>query len=66
MPSDTPDEDRRPRQILSLDVARKKQIIATVRDHADRTNEMTIAARNRKIEDEGDLDAFLKRACAWA
>ena len=49
-----------PGKILSLDVARKKQIIATVRDHADRTNEMTIAARNRKIEDEGDLDAFLE------
>ena len=36
--------------------------MAAVRDHADRTNEMTIAARNRKIEDESDLDVFLE-AC---
>ena len=43
-------------KILSFDLARKKQIMATIRDHAERTNEMTIAARNRKIEDEGDLD----------
>jgi hypothetical protein len=49
-------------KIVSLDVARKKQIMAAVRDHADRTNEMTIAARNRKIEDENDLDVFLE-AC---
>ena len=49
-------------KILSFDLVRKKQIMATIRDHAERTNEMTIAARNRKIEDEGDLDVFLE-AC---
>jgi hypothetical protein len=49
-------------KIVSLDVARKKQIMAAVRDHTDRTNEMTVAARNRKIEDENDLDVFLE-AC---
>jgi hypothetical protein len=49
-------------KILSFDVARKKQIVAAVRDHVDRTNEMTIAARNRKIEDENDLEVFLE-AC---
>jgi hypothetical protein len=49
-------------KIVSLDVARKKQIMAAIRDHADRTNKMTIAARNRKIEDENDLDVFLE-AC---
>jgi hypothetical protein len=49
-------------KIVSLDVAKKKQIMAAVRDQADRTNEMTIAARNRKIEDENDLDVFLE-AC---
>jgi len=27
-----------------------------------RTNDMTIAARNQKIDDEGDLDSFLE-AC---
>lgn len=49
-------------KILAFDVVKKKQIVAAVRDHADRTSEMTIAARNRKIEDEGDLDVFLE-AC---
>jgi hypothetical protein len=49
-------------KILSFDVAKKKAIMAAIRDHADRTNEMTIAARNQKIEDEGDLDSFLE-AC---
>lgn len=49
-------------KILSFDLARKKQIMAAIRDRADRTNEMTIAARNRKIADENDLDVFLE-AC---
>jgi hypothetical protein len=49
-------------KILSFDVARKKAIMAAIKDHAARTNEMTIAARNQKIEDEGDLDSFLE-AC---
>jgi hypothetical protein len=49
-------------KIVSLDLARKKQIMAAVRDHADKTNAMTIAARNRKLENEDDLDAFLE-AC---
>lgn len=49
-------------KIVSLDLARKKQIMAAVRDHADKTHAMTIAARNRKLENEDDLDAFLE-AC---
>ena len=49
-------------KILSFDVTRKKQIMAAIRDHADRTKGMTIAARNRRIEDENDLDLFLE-AC---
>jgi hypothetical protein len=49
-------------KILSFDLAKKKEIMAAIRDRADRTNEMTIAARNRKIEDENDLDVFLE-AC---
>lgn len=49
-------------KVVSLDLARKKQIMAAVRDHADKTNAMTIAARNRKLENEDDLDAFLE-AC---
>lgn len=50
-------------KILSFDVAKKKEIMAAVKDHAARTGEMTIAARNQKIEDEADLDSFLE-ACA--
>jgi len=49
-------------KILSFDMTKKKQIMAMIRNHAARTNEMTIAARNHKIEDEGDLDSFLE-AC---
>jgi hypothetical protein len=53
-------------KILSFDVARKKQIMTAVRDHADRTNEMTIAARNRKIENKTISTCSLKLACDWA
>jgi hypothetical protein len=49
-------------KILSFDLRKKQQIMAAIRDHAARTKEMTIAARNQKIEDEGDLDGFLE-AC---
>jgi hypothetical protein len=48
--------------ILSFDVARKKEIMSAIRTHAAMTSDMTIAARNQKIEDEGDLDGFLE-AC---
>jgi len=49
-------------KILAFDADKKKEIMAAIRDHAARTKEMTIAARNHKIEDEGDLDGFLE-AC---
>jgi hypothetical protein len=48
--------------ILSLDSARKREIFATVKKHADATGDMTIAARNRRIESEEDLDSLLE---AW-
>lgn len=51
-----------PAPIVSLDVARKKKIAADIRSRAETTGDMTIAARNQKIEDEGDLDSFLE-AC---
>src|SRR5262245_14263144 len=40
-------------KLLSFDLTRKSQILSEINDYADRTNDMTIAARNRKIEDEG-------------
>jgi hypothetical protein len=49
-------------KILSFDLAKKREVMAAIRDRADRTNEMTVAARNRRIEDENDLDVFLE-AC---
>jgi hypothetical protein len=49
-------------KILSFELAKKKEILSAIRDYAARTNEMTVAQRNQKIEDEGDLDSFLE-AC---
>jgi hypothetical protein len=49
-------------KLLSLDLARKKEILAAIKERAVRTNDMTIAARNQRIEDEGDLNSFLE-AC---
>jgi hypothetical protein len=49
-------------QLLSFDLTRKSKILAEINEYAERTNDMTIAARNRKIENEGDLDVFLE-AC---
>ena len=48
--------------ILSFDPVRKREIFATVKKHADATGDMTIAARNRRIESEDDLDCLLE---AW-
>ena len=47
-------------KIVSLDLARKKQIMDAIQKYADRTKHLTIAARNQKIEDEGDLDRVLE------
>jgi hypothetical protein len=49
-------------KLLSFDLAKKKAIMAAIKAHAARTGDMTIAARNQKIEDERDLDSFLE-AC---
>jgi hypothetical protein len=45
-------------KIVALDVARKKEILAQIK----KVEGMTLAARNRRIEDEGDLNSFLE-AC---
>jgi len=45
--------------ILTFDIGRKKEIAACIRALADTTSHMTVAARNRKIENENDLDVFL-------
>ena len=48
--------------VLSFDPSRKRQIFASVKKHVDATGEMTVAARNQRIESEDDLDSFLE-AC---
>jgi len=48
--------------VISLDVARKRQILTAIKEWTAQSNEMTIAARNQKIEAEEDLDSFLE-AC---
>jgi hypothetical protein len=45
-------------KILAFEPARKKQILEALKDHP----EMTRAARNGRIEDDSDVDAFLE-AC---
>uniref|UniRef100_Q07NQ0 Uncharacterized protein n=1 Tax=Rhodopseudomonas palustris (strain BisA53) TaxID=316055 RepID=Q07NQ0_RHOP5 len=55
-------QSRSQEAIVSLDLVRKKKIAAAVKERAEKTGEMTIAARNQKFEDEGDLDSFLE-AC---
>lgn len=55
-------ETRSPMKIVTLDVGRKRQILAAINERVARTKEMTVAARNRKIDAEQDLDTFLE-AC---
>jgi hypothetical protein len=51
-----------PNNIFSFDLPTKKKIMNSIREHADRTQQMTVAARNRKVENENDIDVFLE-AC---
>jgi len=48
--------------ILSFDPAKKREIHSAVTKRVDLTGDMTIAARNRRIESDNDLDSFLE-AC---
>jgi hypothetical protein len=48
--------------ILSFNASRKREIFAAVKKRVDATGEMTVAARNRRIESDDDLDSFLE-AC---
>ena len=48
--------------VVTLDLVRKKEIMSAIRSMAARSHEMTVAARNQKIETEQDLDSFLE-AC---
>jgi hypothetical protein len=48
--------------MTSWDIARKRQIFKAVQERSLQTKQMTIAARNQKIDAEEDLDSFLE-AC---
>ena len=48
--------------VLSFDQSRKREIFAAVKRQVAATGEMTVAARNQKIDSEDDLDSFLE-AC---
>ncbi len=48
--------------ILSFEPSRKRAIFDAVKKRVDATGDMTIAARNRRIESDDDMDSFLE-AC---
>lgn len=48
--------------ISGFDLAKKQDLLRRIKKHSEDSGEMTIAARNQKIESEEDLDAFLE-AC---
>jgi hypothetical protein len=50
--------------VVSFDLTKKREIMSAIRSMATRSNEMTIAARNQKIESEQDLDSFLEACVA--
>lgn len=54
MPSDS--------RLVQMDPARKRQVFAAIKRRVAATNDMTIAARNQKLDSETDLDRFLE-AC---
>jgi hypothetical protein len=48
--------------VVSLTVVQKRQIFATIRERTAEMKDMTVAARNQRIDAEEDLDSFLE-AC---
>lgn len=49
-------------KVLNLEESRKRRIFLAIKERMATTGEMTIAARNQKIDSEEDLDRFLE-AC---
>ena len=49
-------------KVASLTEARKQEILTVIKHRTAETGEMTMAARNQRIESEEDLDSFLE-AC---
>src|SRR6185437_3351508 len=53
---------RRKTNILNLEASRKRSVFSAVKERMATTGEMTIAARNQRIDSDEDLDRFLE-AC---
>lgn len=51
-------------QVVSFDLAKKRDIMASIKAMSAKTGAMTIAARNQKMETEQDLDSFLEACLA--
>jgi hypothetical protein len=48
--------------VLAFETSKKRAIFDALKKRVDSTGDMTIAARNRRIESDDDLDSFLE-AC---
>lgn len=48
--------------LVSFDIAKKRSLLEAIRVRGEQTGNMTMAARNQKIESEADLDSVLE-AC---
>jgi hypothetical protein len=48
--------------VFSFDIAKKRAVLEAIRVRGEKTGEMTIAARNQKIDSDTDLDSLLE-AC---
>ncbi len=46
--------------IVSFDIAKKRALLEAIRIRGEQTGDMTLAARNRTIESEEDLDSVLE------
>lgn len=46
--------------IVSFDIAKKRALLEAIRVRGEQTGDMTLAARNRTIESEEDLDSVLE------
>ena len=56
------DENLRAAAVVYLNLERKREIFDRIKQYGEASGEMTLAARNRVIESEQDLDSFLE-AC---
>lgn len=56
-------QKRKP-NVVTFDLDRKRKVMELIKAFTDRTSGMTVAARNRRIEAEEDLNTFLEASVA--